>query len=227
MDLIMIGCEYVGKTTLINNVESWLQENIGRSEFGPHMVHDHFILPFKEGDTEEAQEEAEYVRGMPPVLLEKHSRYMIDYHFQFFKDDGNMLVNWYYGHAVYARLYYGYGGRDDYADRQMLARWLESKVMVQAPGTILALVKASPETIRRRKSENPHPNCIVKDEDVELILQRFEEEYTRSGIRRKITLDTTDSTPEATFREFLKLAEPSFTDRDRLKMLAHRQVFQS
>ena len=226
MYLIVIGCEYVGKTTLIQKTAAWLEEHMGRSEFGAYMVHDHFVVPFLEGDTEEAKQEAEYVRGMPPKLLEKYSRYMIDYHFEFFHDDSNLLVNWYYGDAVYAPLYYGFGGKGEYADREMMAGWLDRKVMNMAPTTTLVLMKTSPEVVRARMQKERHPNCIIKEEDVERILSEFEQMHLRSGIRRKITLDTTESTPESTFAEFLKLVEPNFTDKDRGRLLAHAHVFQ-
>jgi len=225
MYLIVIGCEYTGKTTLITRVNEWLKEQMGESEFGDYMIHDHFIRPFQEGDTEEAKQEAEYVAGMPPKLLEKYSRYMIDYHFGFFKDDNNMLVNWYYADAVYAPLYYGFGGAGEYADRAMLVSWLDSKVMAAQPKTTLVLMKATPEVVRKRMQAARHPNCIVQDKDVEHILERFEELYVSSSIRRKITLDTTDSTAESTMAEFLVKAESNFTDRQRMQMLAHRQIF--
>jgi thymidylate kinase len=227
MYLIVIGSEYAGKTTLITSVAKWLEQQMGQSEFGAYMVHDHFVRPFREGDTEEAKQEAEYVAGMPPKLLEKYSRYMIDYHFGFFHDDSNLLVNWYYGDAVYAPLYYGFGGKGQYADREMMASWLDRKVMNDAPTTTLVLMKAAPEVIRERKRQSPHPDCIVQDGDIERILERFEELFTASGIRRKFTLDTTDSTPESTMAEFLKKVEPNFTDRDLQRMLVHRQVMQS
>lgn len=223
MRIIMIGCEHAGKTTLAEQIHNWMIENMG-----PPLMswHDHFVLPFHEGSGPEAEEEANQVLTLMPTLLEKYSRYMIDYHFAFFSDAHNLLVNWYYGDAVYAPLYYGYGNPDDYLDRRAMARSYDAKVMKMAPDTVLVLVKASPEVIRRRMSESPHPRCILKDEDVEFVLQRFEEEYNRSGIRLRFTLDTTNATLKETFGEFLRKIEPHLNENDKLSLLTHEKLMQ-
>jgi len=56
------------------------------------------------------------------------------------------------------------------------------------------------------------------------VLQRFEEEYQRSGIRRRFALDTSDATVEETRQEFLRQMEPHFTERDRLAVLSHQHL---
>ena len=226
MRAILIGCEYVGKTTLAAEVSKWLEQNMGHAQFGRYAWHDHFVLPFTEGEGSEVEKEAEQVLAMHPRLLEKYSRYMIHYHLNhsFFLDNHLLLINWYYGDAVYAPLYYGYGGPDEYADRQLMARSHDADVMSLAPDTVLVLVKATPEVIRQRMAEQPHPRCILKDQDVEFVLQRFEEEYQRSGIRRRFALDTSDATVEETRQEFLRQMEPHFTERDRLAVLSHQHL---
>ena len=70
--------------------------------------------------------------------------------------------------------------------------------------------------------ENPHPRGVLQDKDVEYVLERFEEEYERSLIRKKFTLDTTDATVEETFKDFLKAMEPHFRPIDTLRMLQHK-----
>ena len=67
----------------------------------------------------------------------------------------------------------------------------------------------------------PHPDGVVRDEDIELVLERFEEEFARSAIINKLVLDTTESTPEETLEEFLCKMEPYWTEGDRLLMLTH------
>jgi len=225
MRIIMIGCEYAGKTTLGAEIAKWLEENMGT----PCGWHDHFVLPFAEGSGSEVEKEAEQVLAMKPALLEKYSRYMIDYHFNhaFYQDNHHLLVNWYYGDAVYAPLYYGYGGPDEYADRQAMARRYDVEIMSGAPDTVLVLVKASAEAIRQRMAETPHPWCILKDQDVELVLQRFEEEYTRSGIRRRFTLDTSNTTVKETFQAFLRQMEPHFTGKDQMALLTHERLMRA
>jgi thymidylate kinase len=227
MRIIMIGCEYAGKTTLAAEMSRWLEENMGVEQFGQYRWHDHFELPFHEGEGPDADLEAEQVLAMTPTLLEKYSRYMIHYHMFFFLDNHHLLVNWYYADAVYAPLYYGYGGTDEYADRQVMARHYDAEVMETAPDTVLVLLKASPEVIRQRKANNPHHREILKDTDVETVLRRFEEEYQRSGLRRRFMLDTTSVTIEETFQEFLRKMEPHFTQEDRLAMLTHAHLARS
>jgi len=74
MRLIIIGCEYTGKTTLVAEIFKWLEENRGRDQFGNPLLHDHFVLPFVQGSGPEVEEEAEQVLAMKPKLLEKYSR---------------------------------------------------------------------------------------------------------------------------------------------------------
>ena len=58
---------------------------------------------------------------------------------------------------------------------------------------------------------------MVREDDVEYILRRFEEEYQASQIANKMTLDTSDSTVESTVAEFVEKMEPYFTVADRLE----------
>ena len=46
MRLIVIGCEYTGKTTLAARILQWIETNMGHPLCG---WHDHFVLPFAEG----------------------------------------------------------------------------------------------------------------------------------------------------------------------------------
>ena len=93
--------------------------------------------------------------------------------------------------------------------------------MKYRPDTVLVLVRASAEVVRSRMRSAPHPDGVVRDEDIELVLQRFDEEFARSAIVNKFTLDTTESTPEETFEEFLCKMEQFWTEGDRLRMLTH------
>jgi hypothetical protein len=227
MRLIIIGCEYTGKTTLVQDLFNWLDDEMGPDQFGRPLLHDHFVMPYCEGEGPEIDEEAEQVKALNPRLLEKYSRYMIDYHFQFYQDNHHIVTNWYYGDAVYAPIYYGFGGLDEFADRQALARSYDAKVMKLAPDSVLVLLKAASEAVRQRMRADPHPRCILQDQDVELVLQRFDEEYLRSQIRRRFTLDTTDSTPADTLREFLQKMEPHLSVQDRLTLLTHEHLMGS
>jgi hypothetical protein len=223
MRLIVIGSEYTGKTTLAARILQWIDENMGHPICG---WHDHFVLPFAEGPEPDATIEADQILALKPKLLEKYSRYMIEYHLNeaFYGDDHHLLVNWYYGDAVYAPLYYGFGGKDEYADRQAMARGHDELVSRAGPDTVLIHLKATPEVVRQRRAAGKHPREIIKDEDIELILRRFQEEYDRSGIRRKFELDTTTATADETFQAFLKQIEPHLTVADLLHLVKHATV---
>ena len=107
------------------------------------------------------------------------------------------------------------------ADRRVEAQSVEQSFLKYVPETVLVLMRASTEVVRGRMRSAPHADGVVRDEDIECLLQRFDEEFERSAIRSKFTLDTTDSTPEDTFTEFLCKMEPFWTEGDRLRMLTH------
>ena len=70
------------------------------------------------------------------------------------------LMDFHYGDAVYAPLYYGYGKPGMYADRRNMARSIDSEVNELYPDMVLVLVKASADAIRQRmanKHETPFP----------------------------------------------------------------------
>ena len=50
MNIIMIGCEFTGKTTLSTEIVYWIEENMGD---GSHF-HDHFTIPSTELSAEAA-----------------------------------------------------------------------------------------------------------------------------------------------------------------------------
>ena len=229
MRLIVIGCEYTGATTLVRNVQAWLRDDFGEPAA---MIHDHF-LPFigegrkgENGHDISADEEQTELLKLEPWALEMFMRYMIHYHLghHFYADNDHICVNWYYGDAVYAPMYFNYGGPGKYADRRVMARGHDNHVNDMAPDTVLVHLTASPERIRERMDAEPRPISPFRDEDIEHVLDRFAEEARQSLIRRRITLDTTNSTPEETIAEFRQKMEPHLTDRDRLRLLAHKAI---
>jgi hypothetical protein len=97
----VIGCEYVGKTTLAQEISNWIAQTMGGSALG---WHDHFVLPYVDHPGPEFEADAEQMSTLRPSVLEKFQRYMITYHFDpdFYLDNHHLLVNWYYADAVYA-----------------------------------------------------------------------------------------------------------------------------
>ena len=221
MKLILVGCEYSGKTTLQLLITAWLQRITGTHR---PFFHDHFGLPSGERPPINSQypvEIQEEVMALSPKLKEMFQRYVIEYHLgpSFYEYPDHGLVGFHIDEAVYAPLYYGYGGPGEYADRRVLARSIEAHIMEKAPETVLVLIKASAEVIAKRMRENPHPKGLLQEQDIEYVLQRFEEEYTSSLIRKRFILDTSDVTIDGTFSEFVTTIQPHLTDADRLRIL--------
>jgi hypothetical protein len=215
MRLILVGCEYAGKTTLANEIVAWT----GRTMGGGRSFHDHFTIP----NPELTPESQEQFLKLSPEIKEMYQRFMMAYHLspEFYKGPDHNMVGFHIDEAVYAPLYYGYGGEGEYADRKQMARRVEAHIMEVAPDTVLVLVKASPEVIASRMKEKPHDRFLVKEDDIERVLQRFEEENERSFIRRKFTLDTTSVSVEESLAEFVEKYEPHLTEADRLRILTH------
>ncbi|SVB75148.1 uncharacterized protein METZ01_LOCUS228002 [marine metagenome] len=86
-------------------------------------------------------------------------------------------------------------------------------------------MKADLETIKARMDENPHEYQIVQKQDIEYVLERFEEEYGNSLIGRRFVLDTSYVNISDTLSEFQEKIEPLLTDQDRLRMLAHSNLW--
>jgi hypothetical protein len=70
--------------------------------------------------------------------------------------------------------------------------------------------------------ENPHCNGVLKEPDIERVLEEFETEFGRSSMRNKFTIDTTLRTPEETLARFLEKFEPYLNETDKLRILVHR-----
>ena len=222
MKLILVGCEYTGKTTLQLSISAWLQRITGSHR---PFFHDHFALPSGERPPINSQypvEIQEEVMALSPKLKEMFQRYIIEYHLgsSFYEYPDHGLVGFHIEEAVYAPLYYGYGGPGEYADRRVMARSIEAHIMEKAPDTILVLLKASVEVIAKRMCENPRPMCLLQEQDIGYVLGRFEEEYSHSLIRKRFVLDTGEGTIEDTFSEFVTNVQPLLTDEDRLRILS-------
>ena len=221
MKLILVGCEYSGKTTLQLLISAWLQRITGSHR---PFFHDHFGLPSGERPPINSQypvEIQEEIMALSPKLKEMFQRYILEYHLgsSFYEYPDHGLVGFHIEEAVYAPLYYGYGDIGEYADRRVLARWIEADIMEKAPETVLVLLKASAEVIAKRMRENPHPKGLLQEKDIEYVLRRFEEEYNSSLIRKRFVLDTSGATTDDTFSKFVTTIQPHLTDDDRLRIL--------
>ena len=109
MKLILAGCEYVGKTTLAGGIVKWTNSTAGEGR----TFHDHFAVP----NHELSPESKEHLLAAPPQLKEMFQRFMIAHHLSrdFFIGPDQNFIGYHIEEAVYAPLYYGYGGKDSEA----------------------------------------------------------------------------------------------------------------
>ena len=112
----------------------------GRRDGYSRTFHDHFTVP----SPEVADEDRELFMRMSPAFKERFQRYQIAYHGggAFLSDADHLLVGYHIEEAVFAPLYYGYGGRGQYAERSAFARHIEQDIMKEAPDTIMVLLTA-------------------------------------------------------------------------------------
>ena len=241
----MSGCEYAGTTTLGYAISCWAKEVFGSSI----VFHDHFKIPHVSHPPGNSGEEndkiyAEWAAGrgpdptrmgltsdeqklflaLTPNLQEMFQRYHLDYHLQpgFYKEPHHNVIGMHVEEAVYAPLYYGYGGPGEYADRTKMVRYIEERMLSMAPDTVNILVMASPDVIRARMKENPHENAVLNEKDVEYVLQRFQDEYDRSLISSKFSIDTSSSTINESLTEFVENIDPFLSDADRTSILVKK-----
>ena len=222
MNLVFVGCEYSGKSTLAAEVMKWAVKALG----GTSHFHDHFSIPSSEL-TANAQESAKNVH---PQFLEMFQRFSLTYHLKpsFYAEEDHNLMGFVIEEAVYAPLYYGYGGPDSQSpqrspegQRTEMARFFEEKMLIAAPDTVLVLFKATPDIIRQRMKQVPHTHQIVRHHDVELVLRRFEEEFEASLIQKRMTLDTSTATVKETLAEFVEAYQPFYSNADLLRLKQH------
>lgn len=219
---------------------NWSERSLG----GSSHFHDHFTIPSSEltGDAS-----VEYKKSHPQIK-EMFQRFMMTYHASsaFYEAQDHHLMGFHIEEAVYAPLYYGYGGEDSAApirssggQRTKMARQMEVEILKNAPEVVLILMKASPEIIRQRMRENVFPSRgimeaqnkskpfgeptrrVVQDADVEYVLDRFQEEFDASLIKNKIVLDTTSVILGETMAGFLDKMRPFHTEADRIRMRQH------
>ena len=80
MRLIIIGCEFTGKTTLARNLSEWMERELGSCTTS---FHDHF-LPWDPADPgpkgERIDDELKLLSLNEPSVVDKYNRYVIHYH---------------------------------------------------------------------------------------------------------------------------------------------------
>ena len=230
MKLLIVGCEYSGTTTVAHAIRDWFESITGTRI---RLVHDHFKIPFTIGHAEAAsgppllteEERAQYM-DLSPNLKESLQRHNIYYHTpnqaSFDGDSEDRIVlGLHIEDAIYGPHYFGYGGENQTGNRRVISQHIEIRFARFAPETVLVHVKASPQIIRMRMRDDPHPSEVIRESDIEFILKRFGDEVAKSTIRHKIAVDTSNASVDESIAEFSKLMEPHFTEIDRIRILRH------
>ena len=215
MRLILIGCEYVGTTTLANAITQWALENMG-ARF--EDFHSHWKFPHISTEPV-SEEDQQLLLQLSPGMKELILRTNLEYHLHplFYRMPDHNMVGHYIEESIYAPLYFGYGGPNQTGDRRQTSRSMERTIMEFGPGTTLVHLKATPDVIRSRMRENPHHNAVLQEKDVEYVLQRFQEEYGNAVYFNRMELDTSSATVEESLAEWVEkmdLTGPSTTGCD-------------
>ena len=225
MRLILVGCEYAGKTTLANEIVEWTKRTMG----GGRSFHDHFTIP----NPEMSMESRKQYMAATAQIKEMYQRFMMAHHLspEFYRGPDHNLVGFHIEEAVYAPLFYGYGGTESQApgrssegQRSRYARQVEKEILDIAPDTVMVLLEASVEVIARRMKGSSHEHQVVKEEDIEHVTERFREEYEASLIHKSFVLDTTSAKVDETLAEFAEQIEPHLTQADRTRVLTHQAL---
>ena len=204
MRLVLIGCEYVGKTTLADALEAW-GPTVGRKF---HMDDSDFSIP---DDRHLNEEEQKALYELPRVLKERFMRFQIYYHLDVIKNwEDCILGGWHIQEAVYGPRYCYPGVKTDYYFRRVEAYMPED--------TVLVLMRAPADVIRSRMEAAPHKYPIVPASDVEDVQAEFEAQYQESRIVRKMTFESHGFPPEEVLNRFLEAVHPKLSTRDLLMM---------
>ncbi|HIF71421.1 MAG TPA: hypothetical protein EYQ61_02505 [Dehalococcoidia bacterium] len=220
MRVILVGCEYVGTTTLANAIDDWMDANMG-VRFS--LIHDHWKIPHTSSHPDDSTpEEQAWLLAATPKFKEMHQRHSLYYHVQagtFSHDDG-MVVGGAIEDGVYGPKYFDYGGPGHRLDRETVQHQWENTILHFTDETVLVHVTADTEVIKQRMQDDPHENMVISEGDIDQVKSRFGELVEWSVLDKKIEVDNSGSI-EDTLAQFVNKMEPYLTDNDRNRMKAH------
>jgi len=213
MRVIVIGCEYSGKSTFARALKVWGENHGFMFHLDDHLTFPDSSLPKKDRDV---------ILKLSPVFKERYQRFQIIYHVRLLQQWRDAIeVGFYSEDDIYGYLYYGYeelmfgGARaKDFDIRR--GRELEKEI---PNDTILVLMKASPKVIEKRMEEAPQEYQVIKKEDIGTLLKKFDEEFQLSVFHAKISIDTSSLTPEQVLEEFLVKARLYLTSEDQIRII--------
>ena len=204
MRVIAVGCEYSGVTSLLNGLRDW------GAKRGLHFhLDDHFSIPDR---YHLGPEEQQVMANLPPVLKERFQRMQLVYHIRVANRHEHCLLGGFHiEEGIYGPLYY-------YPD---LASEDKRQYEVEMPAdAILVHLTARPEVIGARMSSDRHDFNLIREADVDDLLERFKREYAASWLNHKIEIDTSELTPRQLLDTYLERVKPHLNTRDMLSVIA-------
>ena len=222
----MIGSEYSGTTTLAKGFIDWIKSNLGRTV----IFHDHWKIPQISGHppTEPPNinltttEQIQVSKATSPVK-ELLMRYALYYHTPLSYEDNDqfgLYVGYYFDDLIYGPEYFDYGKPSQPGNRILEKLKIEQTIMKFCPDTVLALIKCNESEIKKRININPHKNQIADENEINILSNRFQKEFDTSLITNKITIDTSNSSIDASVSELVYNLQPFFSKDDRMRLLS-------
>ena len=203
MRLILIGCEYAGKTTLANNLRDW-GAPLGKHF---HMDDGDFTIP----DVTMSSEDQKTMLKLSPVLKERFQRMVIFYHIDvLMRSNDCILGGFHIEEKIYGPRYYHPEIGVNYH------RYVETLL---PSDTILVNLKADSAVIKERMKSDPHPYQLVQPDEVDEIQDEFSYEFQVSNIESKIEFDTSNLMPETILDAFLNEVRPVLTPKEMYESL--------
>lgn len=209
MRMIVVGCEYVGKSTFLQKVLEW-----GQARHIHFHVDDHFTIP----DSSLTDEDRDLFAKLPPMIKERYQRFQIWYHVRLLNTFDDMVaVGFHIEEVIYDPVYFNFTPHIN-----------PHEVEASLPSdTILLLLRASPDAILDRMERDPHKYNVIQKDDVPELLAKFETAYQQSIIQRKISIDTTNLTPDELLEAFtsslLSLPYRTLSEKDLMRIFASRE----
>ncbi len=220
MRVILVGCEYVGTTTLAHAIDDWLDANMG-TRFS--LIHDHWKIPHTSGHPDDSTpEEQAWLLAASPKFKEMHQRHSLYYHAQVgtFSHEDGMVIGGAIEDGVYGPMFFGYGGKDQPLDRETVQHQWERTILHFTDETVLVHVTADSDVISRRMHDDPHENMVISEGDIDRVKSRFAELVDWSILSNKIQVDNSGAI-EDTMNDFIRKMEPYLTDSDRKRIKDH------
>lgn len=208
MRSIFVGCEYAGKSTLVQLLAQYYR----RRKLRPHLD-DHFTIP----DSTLSPASQQLMLQLPDDMKERMQRMQIQYHVDILRRyQYPIYAGWHIEEAVYTQVYGSVADSPYYGNyAYQFHRLYEAQVFEQQlPDLVLFHVTASDQAIRQRMEQAPHEHPVVRPGDIALVKERFAAEVAQSLFTyqgRTITLDTTGKTPQQSLDELLAASEPLIT----------------